>query len=86
MFTNNWGLAIVSSFPFRENINSENHRFRILDLFINQLRDNELEIDYFEQDGASPHATFDILRYPKEYFWDKVMYRNHLPLHQPHVT
>jgi hypothetical protein len=45
----------------------------ILNEFINQLDDEELQYGYFQQDGATPHTTRANLQYLSDFFGDRVI-------------
>lgn len=77
---------IIGPIFFHENINAERYRTQILEVFINQLHDDELERGYFQQDGAPPHVAHDTLRYLEEFFGDRLISRDRWPSRSPDLT
>ncbi|CAH1379308.1 unnamed protein product [Tenebrio molitor] len=48
---------LIGPIFFHQTINAERYRELILNEFINQLDDEELQYGYFQQDGVTPHTT-----------------------------
>jgi hypothetical protein len=53
-----------------DSVTAEKYRNNILDVFINQLHDDELAQGYFQQDGATARET---LRYLWQFFEDRLI-------------
>lgn len=77
---------IIGPIFFNENINAERYRTLILEVFINQLHDDELERGYFQQDGAPPHVARVTLQYLQEYFGDRLISTYRWPSRSPDLT
>jgi hypothetical protein len=65
----------ISLVFFSQTTNAERYRELILDEFINQLDDEELQHGYFQQDGATPHTTRANLQYLSDFFGDRIISR-----------
>jgi hypothetical protein len=66
---------LIGPIFFHQTINAERYRELILNEFINQLDDEELQYGYFQQDGATPHTTQANLQYLSDFFGDRVISR-----------
>jgi hypothetical protein len=58
---------------FHENINATEDREQILEIFINQLDDEELQNGYFQHDGATAHTTPDNLLYLQQFYGNRII-------------
>jgi hypothetical protein len=58
---------------FHENINATKDREQILEIFINQLDDEELQNGYFQHDGATAHTTPDNLLYLQQFYGNRII-------------
>lgn len=77
---------IIGPIFFNENINAERYRTQILEVFINQLHDDELRTGYFQQDGAPPHIAHNTLEYLQQFFGDRLISRGRWPPRSPDLT
>jgi hypothetical protein len=59
---------LIGPIFFHQTINGERYRELILNEFINQLNDEELQYGYFQQDGATPHTTQANLQYLSDFY------------------
>jgi hypothetical protein len=66
---------LIGPIFFHQTINAERYRELILNEFINQLDDEELQYGYFQQDVATPHTTQANLQYLSDFFGDRVISR-----------
>ncbi|CAH1374506.1 unnamed protein product, partial [Tenebrio molitor] len=48
---------LIGPIFFEDSVTAERYRNNILDVFINQLHDDELTHGYFQQDGAIAHTA-----------------------------
>jgi hypothetical protein len=58
---------LIGPIFFEDSLTAERYRNNILDVFINQLHDDELNHGYFQQDGATAHTTRETLRYLRQF-------------------
>jgi NADH:ubiquinone oxidoreductase subunit len=49
---------LIGPIFFHETINATRYREQILEIFINQLDDEELQNGYFQHDGATAHKQY----------------------------
>jgi hypothetical protein len=66
---------LIGPIFFHQTINAERYRELVLNEFINQLDDEELQYGYFQQDGATPHTTRANLQYLSDFFGVRVISR-----------
>jgi hypothetical protein len=64
---------LIGPIFFHETINAQRYGELILDEFINQLDDEELQHGYFQQDGATPHTTRANLQFLSDFFGDRII-------------
>jgi hypothetical protein len=57
-----------------------------LEVFINQLHEDELQREYFQQDGAPPHVAHQTINYLQEFFGDRLVSRDRWPPRSPDLT
>jgi hypothetical protein len=57
-----------------------------LEVFINQLHEDELQRGYFQQDGAPPHVAHQTINYLQEFFGDRLVSRDRWPPRSPDLT
>lgn len=55
---------------------AERYRQQILEPFFHELHDDELQVGYFQQDGATPHCTRETLELLREFFDNRIISRN----------
>lgn len=67
---------IIGPIFFQDNINAANYREHILEPFIQQLHDDEIQYGYFQQDGATAHTAHDTIRILQEFYVDRIISRN----------
>lgn len=67
---------LIGPIFFDGSLNAERYRNEILDPFINQLDDYELQNAYFQQDGATPHTTNATIQYLQQFFDDRIISRH----------
>lgn len=64
---------LIGPIFFEESVTAERYRNNILNVFVNQLHDDELEQGYFQQDGARAHTARETLHYLREFFDDRII-------------
>lgn len=64
---------IIGPIFFHDTINAVRYREQILEVFINQLEDEELQLGYFQHDGATAHTTQENLGYLQEFYGNRVI-------------
>lgn len=64
---------IVSPIFFNDTINSERYCSVILQPFIAQLSDQEQQIGYFQQDGATAHTANNSMRFLQNVFGQRLI-------------
>jgi hypothetical protein len=67
---------IIGPIFFNETITAERYRNQILEVFINQLHEDEQQRGYFQQDGAPPHVAHQRINYLQEFFGDRLVSRD----------
>lgn len=70
---------IVGPIFFEETLNAENYRNIMLEPFLNQLHDDELQTGYFQQDSARPHIARVNLNYLQEFFDERLISQDRFP-------
>ncbi|CAH1107732.1 unnamed protein product [Psylliodes chrysocephalus] len=76
---------IIGPIFFYDTINGQRYRNIFLE-FVEQLQDDELQLGYFQQDGATAHtarATIDLI---EEYFDDQIISKGLWPPRSPDLT
>lgn len=58
---------------FEGTINAQRYRDNILEPFINQLHEDELQQGYFQNDGATSHTTPQSIAYLRQFFDDRLI-------------
>lgn len=74
---------------FHDTINGERYKRIMLEPFINQLDDEEIQLGYFQQDGATAHTTSANLSYLQEFYDNRVISRGlepSFPTRSPDLT
>jgi hypothetical protein len=61
---------LIGPIFLEDSVTTEKYRNNILDVFINQLHNDELTDMYFHQDGATAHTARETLRYLRQFFDD----------------
>lgn len=77
---------IIGPIFFDGTINAARYQENILNVFVNELHDDELQHGYFQQDGASAHTAARTITYLQEYFDDRLISRGIWPPHSPDLT
>lgn len=77
---------IMTPIFFNDTVNAARYREIILEPFINELHDDELQNGYFQQDGATPHTANATITYLEEYFDNRLISRGQWPAHSPDLT
>jgi hypothetical protein len=77
---------LIGPIFFEDSVTAERYRNNILDVFINQLHDDELTHGYFQQDGATAHTARETLRYLRQFFGDRLISRDLWPARSPDLT
>lgn len=67
---------IIGPIFFQGTLTAQRYRTEILQPFVNQLHDDELQNAYFQQDGAPCHCTAESLDYLREFFDERIISRN----------
>lgn len=70
---------LIGPIFFEGTINGERYRNNILNTFINQLHDDELQLGFFQQDSARPHIARETLNYLREFFDDRIISVDRFP-------
>lgn len=77
---------IIGPIIFRDTLNAANYRQLILQPFIDQLHDDELQRGFFQQDGATPHTANETITYLQQFFDDRIISRGRWPPRSPDLT
>jgi hypothetical protein len=77
---------IIGPIFFNERTTAQRNRNQILEVFINQLHENELQRGYFPQDGAPPHVAHQTINYLQEFFGGRLANRDRCPPRSPDLT
>jgi hypothetical protein len=77
---------LIGPIFFEDSLTAERYRNNILDVFINQLHDDELNHGYFQQDGATAHTTRETLRYLRQFVDDRLISRDLWAARSPALT
>lgn len=77
---------IIGPIFFNYTINAERYRNNILQPFIEQLHDDELEHGYFQQDGATAHTAAETITFLQQYFDNRLISRGRYPARSPDLT
>jgi hypothetical protein len=64
---------LIGPIFFHETINAIRYREQILEIFINQLDDQELQNGYFQHDGATAHTTQENLVYLQQFYGNRII-------------
>jgi hypothetical protein len=64
---------LIGPIFFHETVNATRYREQILEIFINQLDDEELQNGYFQHDGATAHTTPDNLLYLQQFYGNRII-------------
>lgn len=67
---------IVGPYFFEGTLNAERYREEILRRFFDELHEDELQIAYFQQDGATAHTSHETLNMIREVFGNRIISRN----------
>ena len=73
-------------FPGAARINEERYRTLILEPFIRQLTEDEIEFSFFQQDGAKAHWARGTHRFLEDIFADRVISEGMWPPRSPDLT
>jgi hypothetical protein len=76
---------ILGPIFFRETITGERYRI-ILEEAIGQMHDDECQLGYFQQDGATAHTANATIRYLEEFYGDRLISRGLWPPRSPDLT
>lgn len=77
---------IIGPIFFHDTINAERYRTNILEPFFANLHDDELQLGYFQQDGATAHTAGGTIRYIQEFYGDRIISRGVWPSRSPDLT
>jgi hypothetical protein len=66
-----------------DSVTAERYRNNILDVFINQIHDDEVADGYFQQDGATAYTARETLHYLRQFFDDGLINRDLWPARTP---
>ena len=61
---------LIGPIFFYDTLNALRYREKILEVFIQQLHDDELGGGYFQQNGATAHTAYEPLNYYLRQFFD----------------
>lgn len=76
---------IIGPIFFYDTVNGVRYR-QILETFIEQLHDDELQYGFFQQDNAPAHTAKETLQYLEEYFVDRTISKDLWPPRSPDLT
>lgn len=80
---------IIGPIFFQDTINGVRYREQILEVFINQLDDEEQQFGYFQHDGATAHTTRENIAYLQQFYGDRLISQNvnpEWPARSPDLT
>lgn len=77
---------IIGPIFFQGTVTAEVYRNQIIDTFLNELHDDELQYGFFQQDGAPAHTSRETLRYLEEYFGERLISLGRYPPRSPDLT
>lgn len=77
---------IIGPIFFDETINAERYRTHILEPFVSQLNETELEQGWFQQDGATAHTARLSLNFLESIFANRIISRGIWPARSPDLT
>lgn len=64
---------IIGPIFYNFTVNAERYRNNILNEFVEQLDEDELQNGYFQQDGATAHTTRETIDFLREFFDDRLI-------------
>ena len=67
---------LVGPIFFNGTLTAQRYREEILNVFIQQMHDDELHFGYFQQDGATAHAAQATILYLQEFYDHRLISRN----------
>lgn len=77
---------IIGPIFFHDTINAQRYRTLILEPFLAQLNDNEIQFGYFQQDGATAHTANNTIEFLEGTFHDRLISKNRWPPRSPDLT
>lgn len=77
---------IVGPIFFYETINAERYRTLILEPFLEQLHDDELQVGYFQQDGATAHTARATIQFLEQFYGNRLISAGLWPARSPDLT
>lgn len=77
---------IIGPIFFRETINAQRYQTLILEHFLEQVHDDELQHGYFQQDGATAHTARASLEFLREFYDDRLVSQGLWPARSPDLT
>jgi hypothetical protein len=77
---------LIGPIFLEDSVTTEKYRNNILDVFINQLHNDELTDMYFHQDGATAHTVRETLRYLRQFFDDRLISQDLRAARSPDLT
>ena len=79
-------LRIIGPIFLTDTINSERYRKNVLEPFVAQLSEREIEHAWFQQDGATAHTAVKSLEFLDGIFANRVISRGIWPARSPDLT
>lgn len=76
---------IIGPFFFEETVNAERY-LNILQQFVNELHDDELQTGYFQHDNASAHTARVTREYIQQFYDDRIIGYGRWPARSPDLT
>lgn len=67
---------LIGPIFFNGTLTARRYREEILQLFVNELHDDELQQGFFQQDGASAHSARETIEDLQQYYADRLISRN----------
>lgn len=77
---------LIGPIFFNNTINADRYRTDILEPFLEQLNEREIEEAWFQQDGATAHTARASLRFLEEIFANRIISRGIWPARSPDLT
>ncbi len=80
--------GLIGPFFFNENVNQHNYREMIRDFFLPELENlnRDLGLEFFQQDGATPHTARETIAFLQSHFGDRLISKSLWPPRSPDLT
>lgn len=77
---------LIGPIFFEDTVTAERYRNNIVDVFLNQLHDDELNYGYFQQDGATAHTARETIAYLQQFYDNRIISKDLWPPRSPDLT